>query len=53
MATLNDWSAYINLLHEMAHVEDLLRTLANTPQDYVDRPLTPEIVLWERFGVDV
>lgn len=45
MATVNDWNAYMNLLHEMALIEDHLREVK-------DAPLFANELLWEHFGVE-
>lgn len=52
MATIQDWQKYMNLLHELALVEDDLRHVV---QVHHDLPRAQEIasrILFERFGVD-
>lgn len=49
MATLTDWNAYLNVLHELALVEDDLRdTVVNGNQR---ASAFAAQVLFERFGV--
>lgn len=47
MATLSDWNAYMNVLHELALVEDDLRDVA--PYELAET--AAERILFERFGV--
>ena len=50
MATVTDWNKFINLTHELALIEDNLRTTVATGNqraaEYAKR------LLWEHFGVD-
>lgn len=48
LATLSDWNAYMNVLHELAQVEDDLRD-ATRSEGYA-RDMA-ERILFERFGV--
>lgn len=48
MATLSDWNAYMNVLHELALVEDDLRYAAQDEGYACDMALR---ILFERFGV--
>lgn len=51
MATINDWNKYINVLHDLALVEDDLRdTVVNGNQR---ASAFAQRVLYERFGVDL
>lgn len=45
MSTVYEWNKYMNLLHEMALIEDHLRDAEKT-----DDPLSPGELLWEHFG---
>lgn len=51
MATRGEWTKYINTLHELALVEDDLRTVWATYND--PGYFVAETILFERFGVDV
>lgn len=48
MATIHDWNKYQNLLHELALVEDDLRTVASETTHY-DAHAVAERILYERF----
>lgn len=48
MATVNDWNKYINAVHELALVEDDLRTILATSNVPAVR-LVVDVVLYERF----
>ena len=58
MATVEDWNKYINVVHELALIEDDLRAVAALyrvhPQDVADRLTVgaAERILFERFGVE-
>lgn len=51
MATIHDWNKYMNLLHEMALVEDDLRQIVDSGDDGGWNGGAAHI-LFERFGVD-
>lgn len=58
MATIENWQKYINLLHEMALIEDDLRQQAIKHSmgvnDWEDGKIDlARVILFERFGVDV
>jgi len=52
MASIDDWNKYINVLHDLALVEDDLRTevliAGNVPDG---ASALAASILWERFGV--
>lgn len=55
MATLSDWNAYINLLHELALVEGDLREWATTDavgDENEGKRLLASDILFERFGLE-
>ena len=54
MATREEWNRLINLSHEMALVEDDLRTVVHDGGfgDYYQDSVLAERILWEHFGVD-
>lgn len=45
MATIYDWNKYLNVLHELALVEDEVRDFADAGSTWARR------ILWERFDV--
>lgn len=55
MATRGEWIKYINVLHELALVEDDLREYASR-EGFDDATIATELmagdILFERFGVD-
>lgn len=57
MASINDWNKYINLLHDLAYVEDDLRkahAVSNGSDSYdAGVQWLAGTILFERFGVDV
>lgn len=50
MATVDDWNKYINLLHELALVEDDLRAARDGAEGDTLAVEFAERVLYERFG---
>ena len=50
MATIEDWNKYVNVVHELALVEDDLRTTARNGNQRASA--FAQQVLFERFGVD-
>lgn len=51
MATLNDWNAYLNTLHELARVEDALRAYASDFPPNTEAGAAVHEILWTEFGV--
>lgn len=48
MATINDWNAYVNVVHELALVENDLRRVASDTT-YYDAAIVADSILSERF----